>query len=198
MPSCPDKFAQCVEHIKQRTTPRKRSALSSRCILSPSKRRKLNFLEAVSVKTVFSQIKKRRSTRDIELRRILHQVVSTKKKLEKQMLHKHLGLSWNFLAKDQCPINSRQMRKDALADNVVSSVTAFYNRTDISREMPNARMVSKKTMTAKKVLESSMQAAYLQFKFEHRNIDISFSKCTYAMPMRILCQHRLQAAGIEQ
>ena len=61
------------------------------------------------------------------------------------MLHKHLGLGWNFLAKDQCPINSRKMRKDALADDVVSSVTAFYNRSDISREMPNARMVSKKT-----------------------------------------------------
>ena len=93
MPKCPEKFAQCMEHIIRKTTPRRRSALSSRCILSPSKCKTLDFLDATSIKTVFLDIKKRRSLRDIQLRRTIYLAVCVKKKLEKRSVKKHLGLS---------------------------------------------------------------------------------------------------------
>ncbi len=144
-----------MEHIIRKTTPRRRSALSSRCILSPTKRKKLDFLEATSVKTVFLDIKKRRSLRDIQLRRMIYLAVCVKKKLEKRSVNKHLGLSWNFLSKgqDQIMPDSRKKRKDAIPEATVESVIQFYNRGDIAREMPTPRMVPKKTMVPNKVLE---------------------------------------------
>ena len=132
-----------MEHIIRKTTPRRRSALSSRCILSPTKRKKLDFLEATSVKNVFLDIKKRMSLRDKQLRRMIYLAVCVKKKLEKHSVNKHLGVSWNFLSKGQ---DSRKKRKAAIPEDTVESVIQFYNRCDIAREMPTPRMVPKKTM----------------------------------------------------
>ena len=188
MPKCPEKFAQCMEHIIRKTTPRRRSALSSRCILSPTKRKKLDFLEATSVKTVFLDIKKRRSLRDIQLRRMIYLAVCVKKKLEKRSVNKHLGLSWNFLSKgqDQIMPDSRKKRKDAIPEATVESVIQFYNRGDIAREMPTPRMVPKKTMVPNKVLECCIHTVFLQYKQENPTVEISFSSFSKLRPKNIL------------
>ena len=50
--------------------------------VSPTKCKKIDFLEATSVKTMFLDIKKRRSSHDIQLRRMIYMAVCVKKKLD--------------------------------------------------------------------------------------------------------------------
>ena len=187
LPKSPEKFAEVVSNIIHRTTPRRHAALDRKCILSPTKKKKLSFLEQTSIQLVLTEIKKRRSLTDIRLRRILHRAVCAKKKMKKTEA-RQLGLSWNFLSKSDQDIDYRKKRADALDEDVRKKVIAFYNRGDITREMPNARQVTKKGPC--KVLECSLQAAFQQFTQENPTVKISFSTFVKLRPTSVKTQER--------
>ncbi len=180
MPKCPQKFAEVVSTVIKRSTPRKKEALTKKVILSPSKKRRLNFLEKNSVTSVLNRIKKTRSRKDLELRRRLHLATSIKNKLKTKTAKKEFGLSWNFLTKPAHlhASNFRKKRSDALSKDNKRKVTDFFNRSDISREMP-------KQGNPVNVMECSTAYAFRLFKEENPDVQISSSTFHKLRPQNI-------------
>ena len=125
LPKSPDKFAEVLSNIVGKATPKRKTALKKKCILSPGSKKKLSFYRKTSIKHVLQQIRKTRSTKALELRKQLHHLSVVKNKLKKKTAHKHLGLSWNFLSK-HATSHSRKRRKDAVSADTIKAVEEFF------------------------------------------------------------------------
>lgn len=96
------------------------------------------------------------------MRRLLHQVMSFKGRLNTNLKHE-MSLSWKLLKEGESVMNyERKTRKDALSEQVQRSVSSFYQRSDVSRELPIQRAVNKKNVI-KQALEGSLQYSYKTF-----------------------------------
>ncbi|KAJ8047473.1 hypothetical protein HOLleu_06479 [Holothuria leucospilota] len=172
LPKNSTKFAQVMSSIVKRATPKRKKALQDRIILSPTQKRRLDFLERNSVRSVIEEIKKKRSKRDLELRRLIHLATTVKNKLKKRTAHQEFGLSWNFLKlhSSQHLNRSRKKRTDAFSADKIRVVSDFYNRGDVSRDLPCASS-SQKT----KVMECTIASAFKMFQEENPAFRISYS-----------------------
>lgn len=171
LPKDPEKFAEVVSAFVKNATPRKKTALKQRLVLSPSQKKRLDFLAENSVKSVVQELKKTRTKRDSQLRHLLHVTTAIKNKVNKRTAHKQLGFSWNYLKKPHFPHfqNLRKHRTDAFSTTKAKVVTDFYNRGDISREMPV------RGKTPLRVMECTTAQAFTIFKRENPGFRISFS-----------------------
>ncbi|PIK36346.1 hypothetical protein BSL78_26823 [Apostichopus japonicus] len=156
LPKDPEKFAEVVSAFVKNATPRKKTALKQ------SKN---------SVKSVVQELKKTRTKRDSQLRHLLHVTTAIKNKVNKRTAHKQLGFSWNYLKKPHFPHfqNLRKHRTDAFSTTKAKVATDFYNRGDISREMPV------RGKTPLRVMECTTAQALTIFKRENPGFRISFS-----------------------
>ncbi|XP_070545950.1 pre-mRNA-splicing factor CWC22 homolog [Ptychodera flava] len=188
LPKSPCKFATVISSIIKKSSPRKRAALSKMLILSPEKKKRLDFLEKSSTKLLLNNIRERRSANYLKARRVLFEAIKVKNKMKKREARKHLGLSWRFLNKtdSQHSVEYRKKRSDALAANVITKVVSFYERGDISREMPNPRSVS--NGVPQRVMECSIQNAYQDFIKEYPNLKLSLAKFSKLKPSHIKTQ----------
>ncbi|KAJ8018147.1 hypothetical protein HOLleu_44021 [Holothuria leucospilota] len=83
LPKDPQRFAEVITSMVKTATPKKKNALKRRMILSPSQKKRQDFLNKNSVKAIIQQIKHSRSRKDLELRQLLH-IATTIKKKKKQ------------------------------------------------------------------------------------------------------------------
>ncbi|XP_071835504.1 uncharacterized protein [Apostichopus japonicus] len=157
-----------------------KTALKQKLIYSPTQRKRLTFLESNSVKKVIQEIKRSRSPRDLQLRRLLHLVLTIKNKVKKKTAQREFGFSWNFLTKSPGVTLERKKRKDAFDADKVRKVTDFYSRGDITRELPMARKSN-----SGKVMECTTSCAYKIFKEENPHIIISLSQFQKLRPANV-------------
>ena len=92
-------------------------------------------------------------------------------------------------------LEDRKKRKDALSEETTADVGGFYERTDFIRTLP--QNVTKKGV--KKVLECSLTTMYDEFKRDHPDAKVSYSKFVAMKPQNVLpmSKHKFMACLCE-
>lgn len=125
-------------------------------------------------------MKRSRSPRDLQLRRLLHLMLTIKNKVKKKTAKREFDFSWNFVTKSPGVTLERKKRKDAFDADKIRKVTDLYSRGDITRDLRLARK-----STSGKVMECKISCAYQICKEENPHIIISLSQFKKLRPANV-------------
>ena len=191
LPSNPNIRVEAISAALQALSPITKRCLNAKLgVLSPKAKRQLelDFQISNAVKERIDSTKKKRSTRDLKLRRLFAQAVVISNRAASQ----HFGISRKLL---QRVIESnepgweerRVRRKDAISDEMTKVITNFFNSGAVSRDMPDARgaVVEGGEVRPRKVLESSLKSVYSEFVEQNGQV-LSFSTFKKHRPKRVL------------
>jgi hypothetical protein len=193
LPKSPGKFADVMHHIVRNATPRKRTALRNLGITtSPIKAKKRLDTVVSSLRDTMTSLNKKNDPQSRIAKRCL---AMSLKRVRGPKSYKHvageLGIGYKFLRKytrntAQCDTDGNEQsldslfsvkkRKDALDPVTLERVAEHYAAA--AAFVPDTRSVSKKTMTAKKVLNESVNSVFEDFK--KLNPDTQISQSTFA------------------
>lgn len=190
LPNHPSKFATVIEGIISRSTPRRKKALSRVC-LTPSKRKRLDFLETgmSSVNYEIRRLKTSNERKNTMRRRQLVHVVAGNllKKYKKYQVSKEIGIRWATMVKwsTEGVDVERKQRSDALRSEVVKKVKDFYVQPHISVTHAEKKSVSK-TLLQRHTLNQSKQETFKRFKEECSDVKISETKFWSLKPKSVV------------
>uniref|UniRef100_UPI00358EA477 uncharacterized protein isoform X3 n=1 Tax=Myxine glutinosa TaxID=7769 RepID=UPI00358EA477 len=153
-----------------------------------------------SVAATMKNLGKSRSKRTLRQKRLLAEALMIKKrslrflrnvgvsrKVAKRVQECHLEHGWE---------DQRKKRGHALSREQIESIKNFYGQGDISSDIPNARSALKKDgiVFHRKVLASSLQTTYQQYRDQHPDINISYATFKRLRPINILphTQHKFR------
>ena len=172
------KVCDIIKHLVFSASPNTKRRLSNSGITSSSKKESFLGDTADKIKTVMKSLQKKRNKADLQKKRIITAAISLKKKYVRQQM-KHLGLGYKLIRKSSLDTKRhRKKRCDSLDFQTVKQVEEFYNRGDISRDLPDARSATKTAqghVVGRKVLECTVKSAYAQFCKENGGKKMAFT-----------------------
>ena len=196
MPNDAKKYAEVIESLIEKATPKKKNALGNLDIKANSPRTKRKLVLGKTVVTTYKdrlrQLAKKRTLKANRERRNIAKLLNLKRKNVQRKYYKELGFSWSFLCRiseidkeDQEDDDQRKPRSDKLEQDTVRKAEQFYMRSDVSRENNDKRNMSRKSLKSTKFLEMTVKTAYKQFRTEHPENDISYDKFAKLRPSNV-------------
>ena len=194
LPKDPALKAELLAKSIEKQSPRSRKFIMHRLSLpSGTVKKKLALCKSVteSVQDTLRQVAKSRSSRNLRLKRLMASALMVRTK--HTTLLRKLGVSWKLAKRvkrmDLEPgwEDIRKQRKDSLPDDTIKSVTDFFERGDVSHDIPNARapVAENGNIKSRKVMESSLHVGYRRYKDANPN-RISYSKFKQLRPKTVL------------
>ena len=180
MPKDPQEFVSEIENIINSGTPRKKDLMKQKNLLNnPKSRKKLLFYEKSSniMKSVLkgnSEVKKK----------IIRNLSFLKKYRLNRTFSTFLGVSDSYINKHSGVEQKKQPRTDAICEEHKKTVQDFFNRADVSTNLPVAKRV-KRDMKERRVLDRPLTDVYKEFQEHHPDIKASFSTFVRNKPKNV-------------
>ena len=179
LPRSPRKHAMAVRNIIMNATPRKRKAFEDIGItpkrLCPDESQDI-------LKETVANIKEHR-----EKRKLQNALVSTAQKLTNKASDRAISRSLQVNRKMTSRIRkyglTRIAHKNKLSNEHKKVVKDFFQRDDISRQLPDKRYATKHG--AARVMQLTLKGAYTLFKKQHPGIKIGFTMFTVCRPPNV-------------
>ncbi|KAK7099806.1 uncharacterized protein [Littorina saxatilis] len=192
MPEDPQKFAEVLDKLTSVKSPRKTRAMEELGIHSAGKRKEQHYSTEMmkELQNQYKNIKNSRKKEHRKKRVLFGRILATSLKRNKgevSKVRRDFGISWKYL--QEC-YGSRDKedgivrRKDRLSESTQKSVQEFFERGDVSRTDPGVTSVSAKG-TSKRFMEKTLLETYKEFKDDHSDARISFSRFAKCRPKHI-------------
>lgn len=190
IPASPGTFAKFMTSLA-RTTPRKRKALESEGFYVPNSKRKL-CLDTTdeSIQPIQKELhenRMKRSREHLRRRRLLAKVVHLSNCKSSNTGYKQMkdcGVSWKFFSKASRleGVWESKKRNDGLDDDTVDKIEHFFKSSGVSACMPDKKLVSLKSMEPRRIMDTTLQMSYEQFKNQNPDCPVGFSKFAALRP----------------
>lgn len=179
LPSDPEQYADTVETFIERATPRKREILKRRNIYSPRARKKLKLMEK-SLGVVKEILKENKTVKNTFIRKFSF--------LKKYRLSRHLSKYIDVRESVLCRVSKkdyeRKRRSDATSQGVKRKIVEFYERNDVSTNLPIAKRI-KKDGIERRVLDRPVTEVFEEFKKKNPEVKTSLSTFKRSKPRKV-------------
>lgn len=182
MPRSPEAYADVVERMVEKATPRKQMAMERRGM-----KRKLDFTVVENIKATIKKLKKAPTN---ENRRTYYSLckASTADRKARWSAGRHLGISWRVLQKTfngTATVEKTRKKgyRGAVPGRAKAVIMEFWKSPEISKESPLKKGVKNGLPTY--LLQMTYQSAFRRFRKTHPDINIGYVKFIALKPANV-------------
>lgn len=182
LPADPEKFVDALEDIIDKATPRRKALMKDKQLLNtPKSRKKLMFFEKSS--QVLKKVIKRNS---MVKKDFIGNLSFLKEYRLSRTLATFLGVNDSCVSKYSSRVHEKQKqpRKDSTTGQDKKTIQEFFQRGDVSTNLPMAKRV-KKNMEERCVLDKPLLDVYQNFQQYHPEVTASFSTFNRCRPKNV-------------
>ncbi|MES9905398.1 MAG: hypothetical protein ABW168_22320 [Sedimenticola sp.] len=196
LPLAPKKWLRVVGGILKRASPRKKTLLNSSKLLSSTTTKETKDRHMANEGIVKGVREHLRKTVPRKRKSLVATIVRhAKERANTSVIRQLLNIRWAELVRKSCieeEAEGRKKRCDALLESEINNVREYYQRPNVSIEIPMKKSVSKKSLSAKAVLTRPLKRVYAEYQKEPGCLKIGLDKFKKLRPKHVLTANKTQ------